>query len=174
MEYTPRTEPELRSAMVLTPGDYDFEVVSATEGISKSGNAMITLQLRIFPKDDGSPRLIKDWLVPGSTMGDLKLNRFVHSVGLQSEYFDGALTGLVCEGASGVVRLTIESSEQYGDQNRVKDYVVEKVPGEELAKPEGVPAERGKRARKKANDANQGLQQTYEEQLAAKDDSIPF
>lgn len=125
MQFNPQDERELRGAMLLTPGEYDFEVVKGKDAISKSsGNEMIALTLRVFPNDDGSPRLINDYLVPGSSMGELKINRFCHAVGLQDVYFSGELTGIACEGAAGRCKITVRASEEYGDQNSVKDYIV--------------------------------------------------
>lgn len=125
MEYSPRREREIRDSMLMPPGIYDFEVVSANEKQSKAGNDMIELQLRIFPVE-GSPRLLKDWLVAGSDLGELKINRFAHSVGLQEIYFAGQLNAFACDGQAGKLKLTVTSSEQWGDQNAVKDYVVPK------------------------------------------------
>jgi hypothetical protein len=169
MEYQPRREDELRSAMCLTPGDYDFEVVSAMEKVSKSGNEMIEMQLRVFC-EDGSTRLIRDWLVPGSDLGDLKLNRFAHATGLEDLYFEGGLSGLACVGASGKVRLTIQADPKYGDQSRVKDYVVPTF--EETVIVEAVPeSEKPKRSRKK-DVVNEEWAAVANEKLP--DSDIPF
>src|SRR4051812_33267461 len=121
MQYNPQNERDIRDALLLDPGDYDFEVVDAKDTVSKSsGNEMIALKLRIFPHDDSPPRLVNDYLVPGSSLGELKINRFCHAVGIQDTYFAGELTGLSCEGASGRLKLSIQASEQYGDKNQVK------------------------------------------------------
>jgi hypothetical protein len=48
MRFEPKTEAELARAALIKPGEYDFEVVNATEEISKSGNEMIKLRLKIF------------------------------------------------------------------------------------------------------------------------------
>jgi hypothetical protein len=170
MEYQPRREDELRSAMCLTPGDYDFEVVSAMEKVSKSGNDMIEMQLRVFC-EDGSTRLIRDWLVPGSDLGDLKLNRFAHATGLEDLYFEGGLSGLACVGASGKVRLTIQADPKYGDQSRVKDYVVPTFEETEPAIAETVPDKPAKRSRKKDVVSEEWVAVTNEK---LPDSDIPF
>ncbi len=157
MQYTPREEKEIRSNMLLSPGEYDFEIVSATEKTSKAGNDMIELQVRVFPGDDSSPRLLKDWLVAGSDLGELKINRFAHATGLQDEYFAGNFTGLTCEGATGKLRITVQSSAQYGDQNSVRDYVPPRAAGEDETSQLGVPTQQTKRAMKKAQDGNKAL-----------------
>jgi len=128
MKYSPSTEKELRSAMVMDPGIYSFEVISAKDATSKKGNDMIELTLRVFPNDpDSGPRIIKDWLVAGSPLGELKINNFCHCVGIQDAYFAGEFSAFQCEGQAGSLRLTIQASEQYGDQNSVKAYVVPKA-----------------------------------------------
>lgn len=175
MDYTPKTEKDLRENMLLPPGLYNFEVVEALEKQSKKGNDMIELNLRIFV-DDGTTRLLKDWLVPGSDLGDLKLNRFAHATGLEQMYFSSDLTALACVGAVGEVRVTIEGNDDYGDQNRIKDYVPvdrAKPPVETAAKPVGVPAQQTRRANKKKADANSELSQVANGEQGY-DPDIPF
>src|SRR4051812_17580055 len=110
MQYNPQEEREIRESMLLPPGEYDFEIVSAKDTVSKtSEKEMIKLQVRVFPNDGSSPRLINDYLVPGSSLGELKINRFCHATGLQDQYFAGELTGFVCDGVSGKLKLTIQS-----------------------------------------------------------------
>ncbi len=155
MEFEPKTEREIRDAMVLTPGVYDFEIVKAEEKVSKKGNAMIELTLSVFPGDDSKPRQVRDWLV-GSM--ELKLNRFCRSVGLEDAYRDGLLTAFACEGVSGKVKLTIDSSTDYGDRNGVKDYMPAEA-AKVAEEPEAAPP-------KKA--------EPMEAQLAATGDEIPF
>jgi len=152
MEYTPRQESSIREAQCLEPGTYEFEVTGAAEKVSKNGNDMIELSLRVFAPD-GTTRTMRDWLVPGSDMGDLKLNRFCHATGLQGAYFAGELSAFACGGVSGTLRLTVEQSEQYGTQNRVKDYVVGAVPDET---------------------SQVAPETTYESQLAEQGDGTPF
>lgn len=162
MEYTPQSEKDIRSKMVLTPGIYDFEVVKAIEKQSKNGNDMIELTVRVFPADDTAPRLVRDWLVAGSGLGELKINRFCHATGLQDDYFAGRFNALSCEGATGKLRTTITSDEKYGDQCSIRDYLVEK-------KSEAAPAKQSAK-----QPAKPKAEPSYEEQLAAAGDDIPF
>lgn len=177
MEYTPQKESDIRSNMLLQPGVYDFEVAGATEKTSKAGNDMIEMQVRVFPGDDSSPRLLRDWLVAGSDLGELKINRFAHAVGVEDQYFAGQFSALSCEGAAGKCKVIVTSSAQYGDQNQIRDYVVPSMADEyaqAAAKephegPLGVPASQTKRANQKAADVNQALQES-----GAYDPEIPF
>ncbi len=159
MEFEPKTEREIRDAMVLTPGVYDFEVIKAEEKTSKKGNAMIELTLNIFP-DDGKPRIVRDWLL-GSM--ELKLNRFCRATGLEQVYNEGAITAFACEGVGGKVKLTVDSDPNYGDRNGVKDYIpAAAVVGE-------LKADTAPEIPTKKTDAKK-----LEEQLAAAGDDIPF
>ena len=119
MEFDPKSEQQIRNEMCMTPGEYDFEVADAVEKVSAKGNPMIELTLRIFTPS-GSVRVIKDWLVP--TM-ELKLNRFSRATGLWDVSQGGTMDDLAIKGVSGRCVLTIKSSEQFGDQNAVKDYI---------------------------------------------------
>lgn len=163
MQYNPRDEREIRTNMLLSPGEYDFEVIGAIEKVSKNNNDMIELQVRVFPHDDSSPRLLRDWLVAGSDLGELKINRFAHATGLQDMYFDGSLNSLACEGVAGKLRLTITSSEQWGEQNSIKDYLPLGMGDESSQAPavevSDAPAAKAKRAKK----ANAELQEAVEE-----------
>jgi hypothetical protein len=165
MQFEPKSESEIRSSMTLSPGVYDFEVSEAHEKVSKAGNDMIELTLRVFPIDGGSPHLIRDWLVP--TM-ELKINRFCRAVGLEDAYADGTLNAFTCGGVAGKCRISVEADEKYGDQNRIKDYIPAEV-AEFQRDPEPTPAPKKTKPAKKPKD----VEQEWAE-LAAKDDQIPF
>ena len=48
MKFTPMTEAEIVSASLLEAGEYPFEVLAASEEISKAGNEMIRVKLAVF------------------------------------------------------------------------------------------------------------------------------
>ncbi len=164
MDYNPKQERDIRNEMMMAPGEYDFEVVDAKEKTSKAGNDMIELSIRVFPTDGGSPRLMRDWLVGGSTLGELKINRFCHATGIQDVYFSGGLSALSCVGVGGKCRLTITSSADYGDQNGIKDYIVASS-GDEYSQVAATPTK-----------ANEALNEFATEQAALKDEDAdcPF
>lgn len=146
--------------MMLAAGEYDFEIVKAEEKTSQKGNAMIVVDLKVFPTDGTAPRFVRDYLV--SSM-ELKLNRFCRCVGLEDAYNEGAVTAFACEGVAGRVKLGCESSTEYGDKNVVKDYVVPKA-GEAATAP----------AAKASPDSKTAKAVEFEDQLAAAGDDIPF
>lgn len=167
MEYTPQAEREIRNAMVLPPGIYDFEIAKAVEKTSKAGNDMIELTVRVFPADGGAPRLVRDWLVGGASLGELKINRFCHATGLEGTYFNGKFGADVCEGAAGKCKTTVAPSEKYGEQCSIKDY----LPVSSTT-PEEAPAAAQKESAKAS--AKKKAEPTYEDKLAAANDDIPF
>lgn len=127
MKFQPKSEEDLKRESLLAPGTYDFEILEAKDAVSKKGNDMIALKLRVFSSDQGE-RTVRDWLMP--SMG-FKLKHFADTTGLTGAYDAGTLAAEDCQGRAGKVILAIEDSEQYGPQNKVKDYEKSKKPAEE-------------------------------------------
>tara|TARA_Y100000814_G_scaffold64872_1_gene40286 strand:- start:76 stop:498 length:423 start_codon:yes stop_codon:yes gene_type:complete len=122
MTFKPLTEAELAEAAVLPAGEYDFEVIESVETLSKNGNNMLALKIKVF--HDGSSRIIRDWLVESDHAACItKLRHYCVSVGALDAYESGSLAKFPGKGAAGKVKIKIERSEEYGTQNRVSDYV---------------------------------------------------
>lgn len=120
MQFTTTTKEEIKASKLIPVGVYPFEVDGASEGTSKKGADMITLQLSVFDQE-GRRRQIRDWL--GSwNGGEEKILTFCESTGLE---YTGALSAGDCSGRSGYLKIGIQKNEQYGDQNTVKLYVPE-------------------------------------------------
>jgi hypothetical protein len=124
MNFTPKTEEEIAAANMLPAGEYDYEVVEAHERVSKTGNDMIELKLRVFAAE--SERTITDYLLeamPG------KLKHFCDSHGMSKHYENGTLQASDCEMLSGKCKVGIEKDKtgKYPDKNRIADYVVSLV-----------------------------------------------
>lgn len=136
MKFQPKTEEDLKRDSLLGTGVYDFEVMEAKDAVSKKGNDMIALKLRVFSNDQGE-RVIRDWLMP--SMG-FKLRHFAETTGLIGAYDAGTLSAEDCQGRSGRVSLIIKEDDQYGPQNSVKDY--EKAKATEAKATEPAPAPR--------------------------------
>lgn len=133
MKFTPKTDREIQLAMCADPGEYDFEVVGAEDGVSKSsGNPMTTITLKVFVGQ--SEKSIKDYLMEKL---QYKLKHFMYAVGLGAEYEAGGLDAHALIGRSGKLVLGIQQQEGYGPKNTVKDYV---VPGKESAAPKAQKA----------------------------------
>lgn len=148
MQFTPQSETEIRSEMMLPDGEYDFEVEGAEETISKnSGNEMIVLNLRVFDPKGGSC-LVRDWLVSSDKpLCKLKVRNFCEAVGILDSYESGTLDAVTCNGAAGRLVLGHQDSPSYGPQNSVVDYCKPSRPVTEPQPPLGVPASQAKAAR---------------------------
>ncbi len=136
MKFQPKSEDDLKRESLLAPGTYDFEIIEAKDAVSKKGNDMIALKMRVFSSDQGE-RTVRDWLMP--SMG-FKLKHFADTTGLTAAYDAGTLDAENCQGRSGKVILAIEDSEQYGPQNKVKDYEKTKAAAEPAMTPVAPPA----------------------------------
>lgn len=121
------SEDELSSSQLLEPGTYPFEVMGASEEISKAGNQMIKLKINVFGPD-GQNAHVFDYLMEKMAF---KLRHFCEATGLLAKYEAGTLSELDCEGKSGFVKIKIDPANgQYSAKNSVADYV----------KPDGAPA----------------------------------
>lgn len=121
MRFTPATEEqqERRSFEPFPAGEYDYEVDAAEETQSKAGNAMIKLTLNVF-NQDGAKRVVFDYLLETAAW---KIKQFAASCGLLTKYETGLIEAYEMVGKTGRLKLRVESSEQYGDQNKVAFYL---------------------------------------------------
>ena len=134
MQFRPKSDDELNP--VFPPGEYDAEVVKAEEKVSKrSGKEMIEIGLKVYSGEDTI--YVKDWLMESVAK---KLKQFCKAAGLSELYDLGTLTAEDCKGRSVRVRLKVEASEQYGDQNSVADYPVDTAHSEAVRTPQRQPA----------------------------------
>ncbi len=126
MRINPKSNEELQSLGLIEPGVYSFEVMNALDTVSKSGNDMIKLQLKVWDKS-GAERIIFDYLLDAMAF---KLRHFAESTGLLDKYNHGELLAEDCVHRCGKVELAIEKGSpkqdggMYPDKNTVKDYVV--------------------------------------------------
>lgn len=137
MRFTPKTEAELNP--VLPAGTYQAEIVSAEETVSKSGNEMLKLQVRVF-HDEGSV-LVTDYLMESIAY---KLRHFCEAAGILDIYERGELTDNDCVGHSVQVKLRIEKDKngQYPDKNAISDYVVKRPKEESVTAGDPTPGQR--------------------------------
>jgi hypothetical protein len=126
MKFIPRdcTEKQIQESALIPNGDYDFEIVKATEKKSKAGNIMMELKLKVWDSN-GKERFMFDFLLTDTDMMMFKFKHFCESVGLQSQFELGEVTEGDCLNKSGRVRIFIQQdkSGQYGPRNSVKDYL---------------------------------------------------
>lgn len=126
MQFTPKTEEEVTGDSAdfqpFPKGAYDFQVESAAEKTSKSGNPMIELVLTVWV--GGVERKVWDYLV-GTESSQWKLRHFCYATGLHDRYESGELGAADCVDVSGRADFTVKpATASYPAKNSVKDYVV--------------------------------------------------
>ena len=85
MKFAPKSEKEIASANLLTPGVYGFEIIEAEEATSKAGNDMIKLMVHVF-KEDGTPVTVFDYLMESVAY---KLRHAAEGCGILHAYEQG-------------------------------------------------------------------------------------
>jgi hypothetical protein len=118
MNFTPKNEQEIAAEGLLPAGLYDFEVITAEEKVSKSGNDMIALELKVYDAE-GRTRFVRDWLLEAFLR---KLMAFCKETNLRGAYEAGTLKAGDLVGKSGKVELAIEEKGDFPAKNTVKTY----------------------------------------------------
>ena len=124
MKFTPKTEKEILEDNLWPVGIYNFEVLSAEDKTSKSGNEMIELSLLLFW--DERTRLVTDYLLESIAY---KLRHAAVACGLESEYENGNLSAIDFVGRTGNLKLRVEKDKNglYADKNAVQDYIASEI-----------------------------------------------
>lgn len=144
MEFQPKSRQELKPT--LHDGTYLATVTKAEEKVSRSGNDMIALTLRVEAPGGGTV-LVNDWLIPNEK-NMWKVYAFCEAAGLSDRYMSGGLYADDCRGACVNVKVRNEVSEQFGEQARVKGYIKPDPDSAPMPEPVGVPAAKQQAARK--------------------------
>jgi len=124
MRFTPKSEKEIAESNLLPEGEYPFEISSGADKISKAGNEMIELWVRVY-KPDGSFNQVADYLMESMAY---KLRHAAEACGLLDKYEAGSIVGTDFVGKTGMLKLNItkDKAGQYPDKNGIKDYIVPK------------------------------------------------
>ncbi len=117
-----KTKEQLLEESLLPAGEYSFQISAAEPAVSKSGNDMIVLTVRVF-KPDGNFILITDYLLEAM---QFKLVHACEACGLYDKYLTGEIHPGDFIGKTGVLKLGVQKSDDYPDRNTIKDYVAEK------------------------------------------------
>ena len=121
--FVPLTEEEINAANLLPDGEYDFEVIAAKDKLSKSGNTMIELQLKVWD-NAGREHIIFDYLLLSLMY---KVKHFCDAVGLIESYKAGLIKDHECVAKIGKAKIIIQKGKDgYPDKNSVKDYLASK------------------------------------------------
>jgi len=131
MKFTPKTEKQIAEENVIPDGLYDFEVATSEEKVSKNGNDMIVLNLKVYDVT-GRFVFVTDYLLESFLP---KLLAFCKEAGLRGSYDDGTLCAEDLPQRTGKVQIAIEQKGDYPAKNVVKWY------GEKTKRPEDMPPE---------------------------------
>ncbi len=127
--FNPMSDEELDAMDVISEGVYNFEVVKSTRSISKAGNPMAVLHLKVWD-NEGKTHIVFDYLVFSNVNLNIKkVSHFCKAVGLHEEYKQGQIPEEL-ERLSGKVSLGIQGEQEkptggfYPKKNVVIDYIV--------------------------------------------------
>lgn len=104
--FKPMSDEEIRAMNLIPKGQYVFEVYASTRKVSKSGNPMCELNLKVWD-GNGKVHIIYDYLVfYTANMTIKKIKNFCEAVGLEEDYKKGILREDL-RGMSGYVDIDI-------------------------------------------------------------------
>jgi hypothetical protein len=133
MRITPKSEQEIQNENLLPAGEYDFEIMDAEEAVSKAGNDMIKLKVKIFSDDHGE-RIVFDYLMESVAY---KLRHAAEACGLLESYESGLLDAEDFKLKVGRCKVGVQKdkSGQFPDRNSVSDYLMSVPSGPSASKP---------------------------------------
>lgn len=119
MKFHPKSEHEIEAENLLPNGIYDFEVAQAKDEVSKKGNDMIKIALKVFAPNGGTP-FVYDYLLEAFLS---KLLNFCATTGMEDAYNAGELSAEMCMGRCGKVEIGTEAKTGFKPKNVVRDYI---------------------------------------------------
>lgn len=127
MKFDPKTDKELELMEIVPEGLYPCEVADAKDKVSRSGNEMIELKLKLWD-EMGRERLVFDYLLPQMAK---KLKHFAVASGMLDKYDHGSISAMDCIGKSITAEIGIQEGQdkpdgsgKYPAKNAVKDYMI--------------------------------------------------
>jgi hypothetical protein len=145
--HTPEELKEMRYGpqVLFEPGHYNFEVVKAETGLSKSsGKPMMTMTLKVFDNNIASDKIVMVWdYIMTEGKMSFKVKDLLESVGLGAEYDRGEVDIDLLPGRRGLASIVINKGVgNYQDRNGVQNYLIEnniQKAGHYVVQPEPVP-----------------------------------
>ena len=124
MKFAPKTAKEVAEGNLWDKGNYAFEILEATDEISKAGKEMIKLKVKLFT-DTGKSQQVFDYLLPDSM--EYKLRHVAEACGLLADYETGALEAYLFIGKTGYAKVghTKPTDDYPVVRNQINDYVVD-------------------------------------------------
>lgn len=124
MKVTPKTENEIASANLLPKGWYPCTITEAEEKVSKKGNEMIELNVKVY-RPTGGFNFVRDFLMDNEASA-AGLRHCADMCGCLSDYEAGAIKPELWIDREGWVKIGIEKGkDNYPDKNRIYDYAKE-------------------------------------------------
>lgn len=120
MKVAPKTEKEIVELNLLPKGWYPFTIAKAEEKLSKKGNEMIEVNLKVY-RDNGFS-FVRDWLMD-TDLGAGKLRHCAETCGVLKDYESGELDADSLIEKEGYVKIGVQKGQNgYADQNNILDY----------------------------------------------------
>jgi hypothetical protein len=123
MKFTPKSNEQIEKEAAergpFRPGIYDFEFTDAVDDVSKAGNDMIVVTLKVY-NEQGDSKKVKDYIVEAMSH---KLKHACETCGLGPQYERGEVESFDFLNRSGKVKLGVKDN-----FNNVVDYVVQDNP----------------------------------------------
>lgn len=128
-------EAERKKANLLQPAEYDAEIGTAEDAVSKFGNDMIVVDVTVF-SEDGRSHFVKDYLTEKMAF---KLRHAAESCGILDKYESGTLMADDFISRTCKVSIVIDDKDKnYAPKNVIKDYIVEGGTKSQKAKQEAI------------------------------------
>jgi|ERR1700684_1960419 len=127
MKVTPYSEEEFKSRKLMSPAIYEFRIHESREKISKNGQEMIEIILKVSDSINGRIFTIFDYLMDTETMG-FKIRHIYECVGMIEKYESGNIDAKDLLGKSGLVKVGVKKDPNkiYDDKNVALDYITVK------------------------------------------------
>lgn len=125
MQFTPRTEKEIREAQLWPKGEYDFRIQKAERAVggerSKNpGMEYIKINVAVYDQD-GAYRFVDGVLHPKM---EAQLRHFCEVGNLLEKYDAGTLEAHDCVGVEGKLKLKIrEAQGDFPAKNEIQDFI---------------------------------------------------
>ena len=122
LDYNLEDVPELKA---VAPGEYSLTIINVEEKVDKNGNPGILVMMKIA---DEEAKSVTTWLsLPGDDDEVEVKNRKLRNLKRFLECFSLTLPLEVSDmvGSEGWAILRLEDDEEYGEQNRIKRFLVQ-------------------------------------------------
>jgi hypothetical protein len=121
VRFQPKDEKQLAEEGMLPAGAIcDFEVTEAEDAVSRAGNEMIALKLKVW-RPNGSTMILRDWLV--STQQG-KVLAFAKATGTRDAYDAGEFDARDLTGKCGKLKVGVEDAQgDFPARNKVASYI---------------------------------------------------